>query len=71
MLSSCHPKRSNILEWISTLILMMIVMCKMDCRIQRIEHLDNLTKLDVLDLHGNQVRTFSGVLFLKCFQAIF
>ena len=44
----------------------MFVMCKIDYRIQRIEHLDNLTKLDVLDLHGNQVGTFLGVSF-KCF----
>ena len=34
------------------------------CRIKKIEHLDSLIKLDVLDLHGNEVSLiFRSVLF--------
>lgn len=35
-----------------------IIVCLMFYRIQRICSLDNLTKLDVLDLHGNKVPCF-------------
>ena len=36
----------------------------MVCRIKKIEHLDSLIKLDVLDLHGNEVSLVSmSILF--------
>ena len=42
------------------------------CRIKSIENLENLTKLDVLDLHGNKVGSFDDLFeFVLCVVAIF
>ena len=35
-------------------------------RIRRVENLEALTKLDVLDLHGNMVSVHQIVVFLNC-----
>lgn len=35
------------------------------CRIKKIEGLDHLTKMEVLDLHGNQINQVGGLSKLK------